>query len=116
MSTDTENQPQQKLTVAYPREVRAAADQAAPIIAEVVLYHRDVTVGDILGPSKFPWVIAAREDAMATVVEQFPNWSYRVVGRIFNKDHKAVWCALKRVGAFQPRPRNKPKSRRKSPK
>ena len=56
------------------------------------------SVEDILGPSRDPFLVRTRHQAMHEVRKK-TGASFPVIGRIFNRDHSSVIHAVKKVDA-----------------
>lgn len=64
----------------------------------------DVTVADVMGRSRFQYIVDVRHLAMVEVSKRFPWMSYPQMGRLFGgRDHSTVMHALKKFGALQKR-------------
>ena len=88
-----------KLTKRY---AVSAREQAAGIIAETAQKH-GVTVAIILSHDRTWLVRDARHEAIARVFDQFPHWSYPVIGKVFDRDHTTIMHALRRRRRLPPR-------------
>lgn len=75
---------------------------ASQIIAEVAADF-GLSAADIIGPSRFRHVVAARRQALATVRMQRPDLSLLQLGRIFRRDHTTVMHSL-RISGLWPGP------------
>lgn len=64
----------------------------------------DVTVADVMGRSRFQYIVDVRHLAMVEVSKRFPWMSYPQMGRLFGgRDHSTIMHALKKFGALQKR-------------
>lgn len=64
----------------------------------------DVTVADVMGRSRYQYVVDVRHLAMVEVSKRFPWMSYPQMGRLFGgRDHSTIMHALKKFGALQKR-------------
>jgi hypothetical protein len=64
----------------------------------------DVTVADVMGRSRYQYIVDVRHLAMVEVSKRFPWMSYPQMGRLFGgRDHSTVMHALKKFGALQKR-------------
>lgn len=67
------------------------------IVALVAMKH-DVMQRDLLGRSRFKYLIAPRHEAMALIF-QHTKASRAAIGRYFGRDHTTIIYALKKTGA-----------------
>jgi hypothetical protein len=67
------------------------------LLKEVAGRH-EVTVGEILGPSRVTKIKDARWEAIILVHAAHPLWSLPKIGRLFNKDHTTILHCLKQSG------------------
>jgi hypothetical protein len=64
----------------------------------------DVTVADVMGRSRFQYIVDVRHLAMVEVSKRFPWMSYPQMGRLFGgRDHSTIMHALRKFGALQKR-------------
>lgn len=64
----------------------------------------DVTVADVMGRSRFQYIVDVRHLAMVEVAKRFPWMSYPQMGRLFGgRDHSTIMHALRKFGALQKR-------------
>ena len=64
----------------------------------------DVTVADVMGRSRFQYIVDVRHLAMVEVSKRFPWMSYPQMGRLFGgRDHSTVMHALRKFGALKER-------------
>lgn len=64
----------------------------------------DVTVADVMGRSRYQYIVDVRHLAMVEVAKRFPWMSYPQMGRLFGgRDHSTIMHALKKFGALQKR-------------
>ena len=64
----------------------------------------DVTVADVMGRSRFQYIVDVRHLAMVEVSKRFPWMSYPQMGRLFGgRDHSTIMSALRKFGALKPR-------------
>lgn len=64
----------------------------------------DVTVADVMGRSRYQYVVDVRHLAMVEVAKRFPWMSYPQMGRLFGgRDHSTIMHALRKFGALQKR-------------
>jgi hypothetical protein len=86
----------------YPHEVEKARREASWIISAIAESH-NLTKADIIGHDRRAHVVVARYEAISAVHKTFPNWSYPVLGMIFNRDHTTIMHALKKLGVWVPK-------------
>lgn len=64
----------------------------------------DVTVADVMGRSRYQYIVDVRHLAMVEVSKRFPWMSYPQMGRLFGgRDHSTIMHALRKFGALQKR-------------
>lgn len=64
----------------------------------------DVTVADVMGRSRYQYIVDVRHLAMVEVAKRFPWMSYPQMGRLFGgRDHSTIMHALRKFGALQKR-------------
>lgn len=71
--------------------------EARPTL-ERIAREEGVTIGAILGLSRYPRVVKARHRAMA-VIRWSTEWSYPEIGRLFNRDHTTVMAGVEKYEA-----------------
>lgn len=90
-----------QLKTQYPYLVEHARRDANWIIAAIAESH-NLTKADIINQDRRRPVVRARHEAIAAVHKAHPNWSYPLLGRIFERDHTTILHALKCQGAYKP--------------
>lgn len=73
--------------------LRTPRDDMHDVIA-FAAWAYDVSLGDILSPSRRYPVVAARHAAMRTIRNGFPSMSTPAIGRLFKRNHTTVCHAL----------------------
>ena len=91
-------EPEAEEPAPWPRIWTPTQKRRAPI-AEIAERH-EVSLADVLGPSRFQHVVRARFAAIRAVRQRYPEMSLPQLGRLFNRDHTTILHALRK----EPRP------------
>lgn len=71
---------------------------SAKIINEVAAKHK-VSAGEIKGPRRNRYIVAARFEAILRIHRELPHMSLPQIGRVFNRDHTSILHAIRKYGA-----------------
>ena len=71
---------------------------SAKIIKEVAEKHK-VSAGEIKGPRRNRYILAARFEAILRIHRELPHLSLPQIGRIFNRDHTTILYVIRKYGA-----------------
>ena len=93
-----EEMPEAEEPAPWPR-IWTPTQKRRALIAEIAERH-EVSLADVLGPSRFQHVVRARFAAIRAVRQRYPEMSLPQLGRLFNRDHTTILHALRK----EPRP------------
>jgi len=91
-------EPEAEEPAPWPR-IWTPTQERLDLIAEIAEQH-DVSLADVIGPSRFRHIINARFAAIRAVRQRYPEMSLPQLGRLFNRDHTTILHALRK----EPRP------------